>query len=226
MFKEKLLKNALRVFAGEHVLKRVLSHGNQAFLCDWQVEELTLMYVEPQFFNANSLSPKHFYESANFYASIITRSVMDSGGMVCNFSGNAVLASWDGADSVDRAERSVRCGLQIVEAFRNASGKFKCFGIDQVKPNIGIHAGVVVIGNVGDVNRMSYSIMGNPVNLSTLLSAMCQKFDGVSIVASDVAMENISHKFTLQELGPFKVKGVEIKCNLFSVEGWHASWVE
>jgi class 3 adenylate cyclase len=117
--------------------------------------------------------------------------------------GDAVMAFFNAplAQS-DHTSRAVRAASKIQQAVAdyNASAASQCclsFGI-------GIHVGQAVVGNIGTVQQMNYTTIGDTVNLAKRLQESAQ---GGQIILSQAAYEAVQDAADVEDLGPLTVKG-------------------
>jgi class 3 adenylate cyclase len=107
--------------------------------------------------------------------------VYDYGGYIDKFGGDGVMAVFDKAD---RVRQSCLCALRMMEKVTRARPLGLPAGVDErvCQLGIGIHMGPAIIGNIGSVEHMDYSVIGATVNLAARL---CGHADRMSIVVSD-----------------------------------------
>lgn len=84
-----------------------------------------------------------------------------------------------------------------------------------IKVGIGLHAGDVVVGNVGNARRKQYSITGNPVITAARIEQLTKEF-GVQLLVSREVYENLTSKPDI----PPDFKAVRIKGRFEPVETW------
>ncbi|QDZ02801.2 adenylate/guanylate cyclase domain-containing protein [Nitratireductor mangrovi] len=135
------------------------------------------------------------------FLTIATEAVHREGGIVDKFIGDAVMAIWNAPGEVpDHALRACRAAVAIRERLPRPEGD----GAPRVR--IGIHTGVALIGNIGSAERLSYTAIGDTVNLASRLVATAKEF-GTEIVASAATAERIGSSLPTHLLGNAKVRG-------------------
>ena len=93
--------------------------------------------------------------------------VHQHGGYIDKFAGDGLMAVFDGED---RALKCCLCALDILDATKEHVEELK---IHQL--GIGIHAGSVIVGNLGSSKRLDYTLIGKTVNLAARLCSMAAR---------------------------------------------------
>jgi class 3 adenylate cyclase len=81
---------------------------------------------------------------------------------------------------------------------------------------IGIHVGQAVVGNVGTVQQMNYTAIGDAVNLAKRLQ---EHAAGGQIILSQAAYEALQDEVFVQDLGLLAVKGRAATEHAYSLQG-------
>ncbi len=80
---------------------------------------------------------------------------------------------------------------------------------------VGLHAGEVVVGNIGSETRAKYGIVGAAVNLAHRLQAQAQ---GDEVVISEAVYRLVQPDLTLKRQFQVRLKGIQEPVNLYVVD--------
>ncbi|WP_439477702.1 CHASE2 domain-containing protein [Brevundimonas sp.] len=134
--------------------------------------------------------------------------------------GDAVLAFWNAPlDDPDHEQNAAYAALEMLETLKrlNADSDRDPAWPGQVAIGIGLNTGPCCVGNMGSRQRLSYSLIGDTVNLASRLESLT-KYYGVSIlVGEDLAAQLAS--FALVELDIIRVVGRDAPERVFSLAG-------
>ena len=156
-------------------------------------------------------NPEEILALLNEYFTKISGKIEDNGGVVDKYIGDAVMAIF-GAPlrKEDDAARAIKAAFEMCHALKLLNENFKERGISPIGIGIGIHSDVVVAGNMGSINRLNYTVIGDGVNLASRLEGLTKAY-GVDIIVSD-ATANVAKEFLYRELDLVKVKGKNNSC--------------
>jgi class 3 adenylate cyclase len=112
----------------------------------------------------------------------------------------APLATPDHAGKAARAAIEMRHRLRAWNAAREAAGQ------PALRHGIGIHTGTVLAGNIGGAERLSYALVGDPVNLASRIQGLTKDFE-VDILISEATRARLDGGVAVEELPAVRVKG-------------------
>jgi adenylate cyclase len=138
------------------------------------------------------------------------------GGTVDKFIGDAVMAIWNAPnDEPDHASRA----CSAAAAIRNAMHAIPPLAPqhDAVRVRIGINSGTALVGNIGSAERLSYTAIGDAVNLASRLVGVA-KDKGVEIVLSGETWERTDRRLDARSLGETVVRGKSQPVPIFTLD--------
>ena len=150
-------------------------------------------------------------EILNAYFDEVTRIIGAHNGVVTQFQGDAVLATFnvpvEDAEHPRSAVDAARAMLACV-ADREFAG-------ERIRVRIGINTGSLVAGNVGGGGRQSYTVHGDAVNLAARLEALCKEHGTSLLVSASTAKALPEAK--LVAVGDIAVRGFAEPVSVFSI---------
>ncbi|MFS8087386.1 MAG: adenylate/guanylate cyclase domain-containing protein, partial [Acidobacteriota bacterium] len=87
-------------------------------------------------------------------------------------------------------------------------------GERELQHGIGIHSGMVLAGNIGSTERMSYSLVGDAVNVASRIETLNKQF-GSCILVSSATRDQLADASKLQALSSVLVKGRSAEVQVF-----------
>ena len=132
--------------------------------------EATILFSDIRGFStlAEQMSPREVAALLARHLAAMAEVVLDHGGMIDKFAGDAVMAVFGVPDpQPDHADRALRCALAMQgrQAELNAESELP------VDMGIGVNTGVVVAGTVGGGGRLEYTVVGDAVNVAQRLQS-------------------------------------------------------
>jgi adenylate cyclase len=209
--KIRLLRKALRVYAGEHVLQRVERDGEAALKLTGEVVEGTVMFTGiSRFLPAlGSIEASVQARLVGEYFSVLESATGKHGGLFDGPIGEEAISYWQGSS---HATRACDCAVEVVGSLAEAA-KLEGPGI---LPKIGIHSGRLYVGNVGCESRMRFTVAGDAVNLSSRLASFASSRDA-HIVITEHTKKLLMSSHRTQEMEAVNVKGIEKPVMLYAI---------
>jgi class 3 adenylate cyclase len=103
-------------------------------------------------------------------------SIERHGGYIDNFTGDGVMAVFEGGDM---EENACQCALEVAEMAQNQPYQTHH---DPVPVGVGLHVGEVVMGTLGCESRLTYTAIGETVNVAARL---CDHAKGPAVLTTD-----------------------------------------
>ena len=151
--------------------------------------------------------PEALVAQLNEYFSKMVEVVFRHHGTVDKFVGDMVMALFGApVDDPDHAEHAVAAAVDMVKELRELNRKWAAAGEVELDIGIGVNSGDMIAGNIGSSSIMSYTVIGDNVNLGSRLESLNKQY-GSRIIISDATRSRLSTAYTLRPLGDVVVKG-------------------
>ncbi len=191
-------------YVPRQLVRRLIQQKDKSAVSSRELE-LTVMFTDIVGFTANSETkkPGDIAAELNQHFEILNQCIEAEGGTLDKYIGDAAMAFWGAPEKqVDHAQRACRAALAMAEALSEA-------GHEQ-RIKIAIHTGPLIVGNIGAVGRMNYTVIGDTVNTCSRIEKLAGDLDdgkSAIILVSNVTANYLDDKFELMKAGQFSVKG-------------------
>lgn len=206
------LRDAFGLCVGPEVMKRLLTATDSNLLAGDRIAITTLFSDIRGFTNMSEHSAPEILQAAlNDHLSALTDMVLSHEGTLDKYIGDSVMCFFNAPErQPDHALRAVRLALAMQRAHGEVIERWK--GKLAVPPiGIGISTGDTIVGNLGSVRRLEYTVIGNDVNLSARL---CSAAAGGQILISHGTYQRVQDGVLAEELPPKHLKGIDedVRC--------------
>jgi adenylate cyclase len=203
-------------FVPQEIAQKVIRSEEGAITGKGEVSECTILFTDIEDFTkiSETLAPEKLIEALNHYFSLIAGPITEHGGVISQFQGDAVLATFNvPKPDNEHASNAVRAALDIQSVLDGVE-----FG-DGIHFNtrIGINTGPVVGGLVGSGDRVGYTVHGNNVNLTARLEQLNKDYGTRIIVAGSTRAMIAEGSYAFRELGEVSVRGLNRPVRIYTV---------
>jgi two-component system sensor histidine kinase ChiS len=162
---------------------------------------------------SEKMTPAENFAFINEYFSIASPTVREHHGFVDRYTGDAIMALFP-RSAEDAVNNSITT-FQRVRAFNLEREKI---GKPAINIGVGLHTGNLMLGIVGEQERMQGDIFSDAVNLTNRIEGLC-KFYGASIVVTEVTLGKLVNRgdYHTRFLGKVQVKGKDVPISLYEV---------
>jgi adenylate cyclase len=139
-------------------------------------------------------------------------------GTLDKFVGDMVMALFNAPlDDPNHADHAVEAALEMIQALESLNRKWAAEGrFAGLDIGIGINTGPMIAGNIGSEAIMSYTVIGDAVNLGARLESLNKQY-GTRIIISDATRLRLAGRYSLKALGDVVVKGKTESVAIFEV---------
>jgi len=206
----------LSKFVPEEVVRQAKAGEERMQAGQGEVRVATVLFMDIEGFTtiSESMTPTQLIATLNEYFAVVTKPIVDHGGVINQFQGDAILATFNIPDTLpDHAAHAVRAALDIQAALRDVH-----FGDGVVlRTRIGINSGEIIGGLVGTGDRLGYTVHGDEVNLAARLEQMNKEY-GTRIIVSQRAHDLAGPTdFRFEQLGTTAVRGRKSPVVIYTV---------
>jgi len=152
----------------------------------------------------------------NQFFDCMAGAVLDHGGEVLKFIGDAILAIFpiEDPDSPEAARQAIKAARAAEQAVTQLNQERAEQGTRAIGFGIGMHIGELVYGNIGTPGRLDFTVIGAAVNEASRIEAMCKTL-GQNIILSSKFAQHCPNK--LISLGRHTLRGVSTPEELFTL---------
>jgi len=164
---------------------------------------------------AETLTPEATISLVNRHFSRMIKVIQAHRGIIVDFLGDAILAFFDPLDGPMEpvVRRAIGCALKMQAAM--AAENLAKPGAPLLHLGIGLHAGEVVVGNIGSETRAKYGIIGAAVNLTHRIQGQAK---GGEVVVSETVFHHCQETLAVKRTFETTLKGIAHPVRLYVVE--------
>lgn len=184
-------------------------------LGDQVQKEMTILFADIRSFTTLSekMSPKENFDFLNAYLSRVSPVIGKHQGFIDKYIGDAVMALFPHtADDAVQAAIDMQKQLSLYNIYRQEKGE------ELIAIGIGLHTGTLMLGTVGEPQRMEGTVIADAVNLASRMEGLTKLY-GVDILISEQTLYGLDdpQKYNYRFLGRIKVKGKSQAVDVFEV---------
>lgn len=171
--------------------------------------EMTVLFADIRGFTTASEQgePEDIVAQLNEYFSRMVEVIFASGGTIDKFVGDMVMALFGAPlDDERHADHAVSAALAMAGALGELNRTWAAEGRRTLDIGVGINSGEMIAGNIGSETIMSYTVIGDAVNLGARLESLNKEY-GTRIIISDATRSRLRGEYALRPLGEVVVKG-------------------
>jgi adenylate cyclase len=186
-----------------------------------QTQNITVLFADIRGFTtlAHTLAPQALVSLLNEYLTAMTRIVFKHDGVVDKFIGDAIMAFWNAPmPQPDHARRACQTALEMISTLRDLQADWQRRGMPMFEVGIGINSGPAVVGNIGSLERLQYTALGDTTNVASRLEGLSTEY-GTQIVIGETTRKEAGPAFEYRELDRVAVKGREEPLVVYEVVG-------
>ena len=163
------------------------------------------------------LEPRQVVPLLNEYFSLLTEITVRHDGTVFHMAGDCIMLGFGvPLEQPDSASRAVRAAQEMLHSFAMLAGSWReRYGVE-AGLGIGINEGDVVAGNIGSSSYMSYTLIGDTVNVAARLCQRARAGEVLFSRALKLSLDALGFEVSAMALPPMQLRGrsgaIDIYC--------------
>jgi class 3 adenylate cyclase/predicted ATPase len=184
---------------------------------DAERRQLTVMFIDIVASTqlASQLDPEEYREVVRAYQSACTDVIQRYDGHIAQLLGDGLLVYFGyPLAHEDDAQRAVRTGLGILAAMGDLNSRLQQAKGLQLAIRLGIHTGLVVVGQMGEQGRQEQLALGEVPNIASRIEGLAAPN---TIAMSEATYRLVQGYFQCQDLGAHALRGVTESIHVYHV---------
>jgi class 3 adenylate cyclase len=186
---------------------------------------LTVFFSDLENFSSHSetLAPDDLLVQISTYLEQVSGAISQEGGTVDKFIGDGVMAFWNAPiERSDHVLRACAGALRAARRMERVNDAWEAEGRPRIRIRIGLNCANVLVGNVGSSARLSYTALGDGVNVAARLEGINKLF-GTTICISDSIYDQVQAEILVRPLKRVQVKGRKTEFMIYELLALRAS---
>ena len=206
------------------VVRELLDRGEAAEI-GGRNAEVTILFTDIEGFTtiAESMTAAELTSHMSSYLEMIVNILHRHNGTVDKFVGDSVMAFWGAPKPLENhCQPAVAAVVEICEWLERANREWREQGLPALPTRFGLSSGKVTVGNVGAVHRLSYTVLGDAVNLAQRLETLNSELN-TTVLADETVRKTSGEGFAWRDVGEVEIKGKMTFVRVFELLGRKSS---
>jgi len=212
---KKWIKNTFGQYLSPKVVELITKDPSKLSL-GGEKRDMTAFFLDLAGFTTMSekLSPEELTAMLVEYLSAFTDVILKYDGTVDKYIGDCVVAFWNAPlDQADHRKLGVLAAIDCQKEMTRLNESLTQFTI-KPKCRVGVNSGPMVVGNMGSRSRLSYTVMGDSVNMASRMEG-ANKYFHSKIMTSEATFGDLKDMFDYRYLGSIRVVGKAIPTKVY-----------
>lgn len=212
------IRNVFGPMVSPEVL-RYLEHNPDTAALNGRRVEATVFFSDITCFTAlaERLPLERLTSWMNRYFTVMAEIIMEEGGYVEKFNGDAIMAVWGVPFPLeDHALQACRAALKQQQRLKPLQEEIRARLGVEFRVRMGVNTGVMTVGNMGSERRYQYTVMGDAVNVAARLQE-ANKEHGTTILIGEETWRRVRDHVICRPLGKLNLRGREQPLEVFEL---------
>lgn len=205
---KKRIKDTFKRYVSKQVVEEILNNPELVKL-GGERRVMSVLFSDIRGFTtfAEGATPEEVVGRLNEYMGVMVDVIFKYDGTLDKFVGDEIMALF-GAPVYykDHAQKAVLAGLEMLKELKKLQDKWKAKGEKTIDIGVGVNTGEMHVGNMGSLEIMDYTVIGDNVNLAARLEALTRNYNNHFII-SEATYQEVKDIVEVKPLEEVKVKG-------------------
>ncbi|MGD1923735.1 MAG: CHASE2 domain-containing protein [Paracoccaceae bacterium] len=195
-------------FVAPEVIRDIIEDPEKQLTPGGDRRELSVLFLDVVNFSSHTetMEPEETVEFLNTLLDPLTEAVLRNQGTVDKYIGDSIMAFWNAPRETPNKENlAIKTAIECLEAVKSVNLHYRARGYPEIEICVGINTGYCSVGNIGSTRRLSYSCVGDPVNLASRIEGLTRQYK-VPILIGETTAE-AADDFSCVEIDLVSVKG-------------------
>ncbi|AWB66630.1 hypothetical protein C2869_09390 [Saccharobesus litoralis] len=216
---QRFIKQAFAKYLPQKVVDQLLLSPDSLRLSG-EERVVSILFSDLKGFTSISeqMPPAELVELLNEYLTEMTDIVLEEGGIIDKYLGDAIMAEFGVPVSHEQhAEQAVKTALRMQQRLAELREEWRAQGKAELYARVGVNTGKVIVGNMGSSRVFDYTAIGDDVNLASRLEGANKIYDTEIMISESTNRLLPQDKFHTRMLDMIKVKGKTQPVKVFEV---------
>lgn len=186
------------------------------------LKPVAIMFTDIRDFThlSEDIAPEQVINLLNTVFEPVTRCISDHEGMLDKYIGDEVMAIFNAPMDVEEfAEKAIQASISVQKTLVDVNHALAEQSLPTVALSIGVSSGPVILGHVGSHVRISYTAIGNTVNLASRITSLCKLYNQQVLIDGELYNQlSAESKKHFSFIDNIIVKGRSESVTIFGIE--------
>ncbi|MEG3639615.1 adenylate/guanylate cyclase domain-containing protein [Magnetococcus sp. PR-3] len=226
--REKSIQRTMVRYLDGELVKKLAEEDANPLLLGQQTDDISVLFSDIRGFTSltERLGPEETVAMLNEYFSYMEDVVTNHKGMVDKYIGDAVMALFGAPNRAGQdADNAVQCAVDMQIVLKMLNARRQAAKKEPLTIGIGVSSGSVITGNIGSSKRMSYTAIGDPVNLSARIESLTKLYR-LDVMICGNTLSQCQREFRSHCVDIIRVRGQHMPTKIFAIHDHHTEQSE
>jgi adenylate cyclase len=212
---EKRVRSTMARYMSKEVADQLLEAGESELTGKDQTVSILFSDVRGFTTIAEQIGARETVAMLNAYFTEMVDVIFAHGGILDKYIGDAIMALFGAPFAGENdADNAIATANQMMTELALLNGRRIGAGQKPLDIGLGVSTGDVIVGNIGSIKRMEYTVIGDSVNLASRLEG-ANKAYGSKILFSEFTRQRLTAPSLMREIDLIRVKGKDFPVGVF-----------